>query len=772
MNSYIIGNARFSVLCEGVIRMEYAENGVFVDDKTFFANRNASCDAEFSEKDGVLTVKTDKMTLTYKGGGFSADSLYAVIDTAGVSTVWHYGDVNTDNLGGTLSTVDGVDGYKVGDDGRLYASYATGTEHEFTRIVPEGLIARDGWHVIDDSGTPLISDWAKSRDEAHKVDIYLFAYGHDYLSALRDLTAVSGKAVMPRKYFMGAWYSRWQRYTADEFLQIIDEYDGHGFPLDVLVMDMDWHYQDWADGENYPKAAYGYGHATNLGWTGYSWDRFVIPDPDAFLAEVHRRGIAVTVNDHPADGVRDHEDTYPEFMRILREAGYKEEIADIPERINDRETEGKKRGIENFRYNAGSPVYMDAFFRSTFDKLTAQGVDFFWVDWQQDHIYPEAHGIKGLTHLKWLNYLYYNRLNKDGKRGQSFSRWAGWGDQKHPGAFSGDITTGWASLDFEIRMTVSSGNMGCFWWTHDIGGFCDPTGKQAECYARWVQFGALSAALRTHSCGFVNGVEVDRRPWKWGEPFCNSMRESFMLRSRIMPYLYSAGYIAQRDSIPMIRPLYLEEPENEEAYRHPDTYRFGKSLFVAPIHEGGEGDKYEVTSKVWLPGGEWYDWFTGDRFDGGYAEVTNDINSFPLFAKAGDPIVTQPTKMRMTSALYDELTVKIFAGSGDVSGSNELYEDDGISDVETTQAFRLTEIRYDRVGKTHKVTMKPSGNGFDGAPDKRCLSVELIDVDKPCSISLGELKYEVRYFEESRTALIMIYDVPANDPFSLSLTTV
>ncbi|MDD6095290.1 MAG: glycoside hydrolase family 31 protein, partial [Clostridia bacterium] len=494
------------------------------------------------------------------------------------------------------------------------------------------------------------------------------------------------------------------------------------------------------------------------------WDRAIIPDPDGFLKEVHNRGIAVTLSDHPADGVRDHDDTYPEFIKMLEEAGYRESVPDVTERISEREKEGLTRGVKNFRYNAGSKAYMDAFFKSTLDRLTEQGVDFWWIDWQQDYLYPQVNGIKGLTHLQWLNHLYYERSKKGGKRGQAFSRWAGWGDQKHPGAFSGDITTDWSALKYEIQMTVSAGNAGCFWWTHDIGGFADVVGHQAEIYCRWVQFGALSAALRTHSCGEINGIETDRRPWKWGEPFCCAMREAFHLRSRLMPYLYSVAYQSQRDSLPLLRPLYLDMPECEEAYRHPATYKFGDGLFVAPVCEAGKGENYEVTSEIWLPEGQWYSFFTGESYDSGKHCVCDSLFTFPLFAKAGYPIVLQPYQKRMTSSALSEPTVRIYAGRGDICGRTELFEDDGISDAYENGKCRLTEIVYNKEGNVHTVGFTPSGEGYEGGADIRTtLTVELYDTDEPLSVSEGELSYDA----ERRLATVRLYNIPSDRSFSI-----
>ena len=241
MKNYVYGSARFTALTEGVVRIEYAEDGAFVDEDTFFARRGAEFDAEFRFEDGVLTVSTSKFTLEYLGGKFTEKTLTVKVHTGGVCAVWRYGDELKGNLGGTLNTLDGVSG----------------------RVdVPDGILSRDGFFVVDDSGKALVSgERAMSRDPRHLVDLYFFAYGHDYRSALRDLTAVSGGAALPRKYFFGSWYSRWHACTADEYLEIADEFKRHGFPLDVMVIDMDWHYHDWGTKDRRRLTDFGYGHA-------------------------------------------------------------------------------------------------------------------------------------------------------------------------------------------------------------------------------------------------------------------------------------------------------------------------------------------------------------------------------------------------------------------------------------------------------------------------------------------------------------------------------
>ncbi len=750
MNQWIAGNARFTVITDGVVRMEYTNNASFAYGETLFAVRTpGNANASFAQDTNSVTISTPKFTLTYRGNApFSPENLSAKIHTGNVETTWKFGDINQNNLGGTLSTLDGIDGF---------------------RPLPEGLLSLDGWYVVDDTGTPAFADgWLQKRNPDHLCDLYLFAYGHDYPAALQDLAAVSGKMALPRKCTLGSWYSRWWRYTAEQFLQIVDEYDANDFPLDILVMDMDWHYHDWGHAKGDPQALYGYGHGGgNLGWTGYTWNRRDIPDPEGLLTELHRRGISVTLNDHPADGIRDHEETYPAFMKLLNEKHYTEQVPLIPNRQSQREQENADRGVTNYRFNAGSKDYMEAFFESTHTKYENMGVDFWWLDWQQDYLYPTVNGLDGLTHLPWLNYLYYQHSRKNGLRGMSFSRWGGFGDHKHPAFFSGDAVSTWDTLAFEIQMTVSAGNVGCFWWSHDIGGFEDRSPeKQSELYVRWVQFGITSAALRLHVCG---DEKIDRRPWTWGEPYCSAMRDMFHLRSMLIPYLYSTAYESYQDSIPMLRPLYYFDSENKAAYAHPGTYYLGSAMVAAPITRPGSGANCTASSQVYLPDGIWYDYFTEKQYAGGQIiQMENDLYTFPLFVKAGKPLPMQPYTNRMTTAPLSHLIIKIFAGKAHLTDSFTLYEDDGITEEYMSGAYRATELTYTYDGQTRTIAYTPSGNGYTGECSARGITIELHDVaalrckDAPTGTT-------VSYYADVHCATVCIPSVSPASAFTVTL---
>ncbi len=654
-NIYCLGNARFTIITPNCIRMEYSENANFIDAPSWFAvNRQyAACEHRLQDDKDRWTINTGCIELSYRKSSepFSASSLTAEFKFGNGSAHWVFGMNNTANLVGTLQTLDGI---------------------QKAMPLPEGLISRDGWYCLDDSSSHLfVGNWIEPRPENSGSDFYLFAYGNNFKLALQTLTTISGSVPLPRKCIFGSWYSRWYSYTSDDYRNIVKEFDEHKIPLDIMVMDMDWHDKE--------KATHGHGWANMLGWTGWSWNKDLIPDAEALLKWYHDQGLNVTLNVHPHDGVREHEDCYADFMN---------EIGEKPDKP--------------VPFTAGNKKYLDAYFNIAHGQLEKQGVDFWWVDWQQDSIMPEAEGIKGMKHLPLLNHAYFKFSERSAeKRGLGFSRWAGWGDQRYPIHFSGDAQSNWDMLAFEIYFTATASNVGCFFWSHDIGGFCGK--RDPELYARWVQFGVATAAMRMHS----TGDELDRRPWKWDTEVEESIRQSFQLRSQLMPYIYSQAAKSCRDSIPLCRPLYYDYPDDERSYQAQHQYLFGDAFLVAPVISKRNSDGY-ATTKVWLPNGEWANWFTGEIYDGNQMiEQKSDINTFPFFVKTGFPVVMQPMTLRMTSNIPDEYTVTVFPGKRDCMHESDLYTDDGISQKYKDGEYSLVKLKFKQTGDTAELDTVP-----------------------------------------------------------------
>ncbi len=710
-----VGAARFTVLTPFCVRLEYAPKNGFVDESTLFANNRSvrMSGAKIVRNGNSITIDTGKMRLVYRpdGQAFNASNLQVTFAQGTQIKSWKPGQENLGYLGGPLPTLD-------------FLSSPVN--------LPPALLSRDGWAIVDDSGRPVRPhNWIAPRpgggppsvDVTPKntdLDWYLFAYGNDYRAALQSLATISGRVPMPRKEVLGSWYCRWHPYTSDEFRQLVRGYGDHDFPLDIMVMDMDWHTQN---------ATFSHVYSDNPGWTGYTWNRQLLPDAEKLIAEFRKEGVFVTLNDHPHDGIRDHEEVYPEFMRSL---GL---------------TPAKGNNVE---FNAGDKRYMDAFLAAAHGPKEQAGVDFWWLDWQQDAIFPWVKGVPGLKHLPWLNELYYQYTQKNGLRGQSYSRWGGWGDQRHPIYFSGDAQGSWRMLGFEVPFTADSGNGGCFFWAHDTGAIFGP--RDPENYTRWTQFSALSAALRVHSAG-----DTDRRPWLWGQQNEYSMRVAYHLRSQLMPYIYTSVRQCYDDTVPLLRPMYFSYPTQEAAYHAAGQYLFGDNLLVAPIVSPGVGPGKVAKQSVWFPSGTWFNVFTGERFeDDSQKLVTADLNEMPLYARAGVPLPMQPYTPRMATTPISQLRVRCYPGADGAIGTSSLYEDDGRSDAYQKNGFARTPLSYTRKGDAITVTVGATRGNFQGQLRQRSVVIELPCTTKATSAIWQGQQLNAQYDEESGTNRIEI----------------
>lgn len=702
----VVDKVRFTVITPECIRIESAgTDGKFVDQRSLFAvNRDARFNRyrlTQSKQRTIIDTGTIQLTYTPDGNPPGETNLSATIQKGAIRANWKPGAPNPGNLGGTVATLDNVDG---------------------AVDLGQGIISRDGWYLLDDSRSNLLTaDWVQSRPQTAGVDWYLFGYGDDYKAAFKSLTAVGGTIPLPRKYLLGTWYSRYWPYTSTDYRRIISEFTTHDFPIDNIVMDMDWHTE---------------------GWTGWTVNRKLLPDYETLLSDFHKQGLHVTLNTHPADGVGPKEEMYEKFMRDMGE------------------DPASRRTIP---FDAGSKKYLDTMFADTHDPLAKNGVDFWWLDWQQDKF---TRSIPDLTNLAWLNHYYFNYTARGGQRGVSFSRWAGWGDHRYPIHFSGDATTSWSMLRFEVPMTATSANVGCFFWSHDIGGH--QRGRNEESYTRWCQFGAVSAALRSHS---TRDPSLDRRPWTYPAWAETSMRGSFHLRSELFPYIYTSAAESARETVPLTRPLYIDYPGDEQAYHNGQEYLFGDNLLAAPITMPGVGPGRVGRQVVYFPEGTWFNVFTGEKYDGGTEVlVSADINEFPLYARGGAPIPMQPYNPRMATAPLTTLRVRCFPGPDGKTVSSSLYEDDGVSDSYAKGRSATTPLSYSRRGAEVTIKIGPTAGTFQGQISQRGYSIELPDTDSPTRVVVNNRATPFQYNKATKTTQILLSARPVADTTTVVVT--
>jgi alpha-glucosidase (family GH31 glycosyl hydrolase) len=588
--------------------LEYSRSGEFEDRASQFAVDRAFAPTKFTviEDETLLEIHTARLQLTYDKGPFRTEGLSVVAKqgTHSVGSLWRYG-MPTRNLGGTARTLDEVDG---------------------ACPLEPGVLSRFGITAVDDSSTVLLDEdgWITQRRPGN-VDVYVFAYGTEYRAALDAFYRLSGPQPLLPRFALGNWWSRYHPYTAAEYLELMDRFAAEKVPLSVAVLDMDWHRVDID-----PK----YG----TGWTGYSWNTQLFPDPPAFLAELHHRGLVTSLNVHPSEGVHAHEDRYRAMAQRLGV---------------DPDTE------RPIAFDAADPRFLQAYFEELHHPLEDEGVDFWWLDWQQGGV----SAIPGLDPLWLLNHYHFLDSARHGRRPLTFSRYAGVGSHRYPVGFSGDTVISWASLDFQPYFTATASNVGYGWWSHDIGGHFFGY-KDDELAARWVQLGVFSPITRLHSnLSLFNSKE----PWRFNEHAERVMKSFLRLRHQLVPYLYTMNRRAHVENIPVVAPVYYEHPDADAAYRCPNEYLFGTAFLVAPITAPADRTTGLGATTAWLPPGLWVDVFTGLGYHGGRTVTLHrDLDTIPVLARGGSIVPLVPDdEAGFGTANPEALEIHVYAGGDD-----------------------------------------------------------------------------------------------------------
>jgi alpha-glucosidase (family GH31 glycosyl hydrolase) len=689
---------RFTVLTPRLIRMEYSPNERFEDrpSQAFWYRSQPVPDFTVRQDGDCLEIDTGALHLTYdlRAGGFNPQSL--AIHIKAMDRTYYYGDPDDANLMGTYRTLDGVDG-KVN--------------------LETGLVSRHGWALYDDSRSLVFNEtgWLEPREiEEKALDLYFFGYGHDYLGAIQEFQKIAGQTPLLPRWALGNWWSRYYPYTDTELKDLMLAFKHHAVPLSVCIIDMDWHITETGN--------------ESSGWTGYTWNTELFPDPPATIAWLHEQGLKTALNLHPAMGVWPHEADYP---RMARHMGIDPE---------------SKQPVD---FDVADPKFMQAYFEYLHYPKEEQGIDFWWMDWQQG----ESSKVQGLDPLYWLNHLHFYDQAKDGKkRPFIFSRWGGLGNHRYPIGFSGDTVITWDSLGFQPYFTSTASNVAYGWWSHDIGGHFMGI-EDGELFTRWVQYGVFSPILRMHC---TRDPYIDHCPWAYDQNTLHASRTALRLRHALVPYIYSMSYRNERQGIPLVLPMYYEHPESDDAYHCPQQYFFGSELLAAPVIFPAHAEVGLSKQVVWLPQGDWFNFFSGEHYPGGgWHGIYAGLDDVPVFARPGAivPLAAGSAVDGIGNpAAFD---VYVFPGA---SRRFELFEDDGESPAYSQGIYRITPF-YQEWGENRLLFQIEPVQGFVNAgPAERSYTLLFRGVVQPeqVQVELDGQPLQVEHSYDSQTSTLQL----------------
>lgn len=587
--------------------------------------------------------KTDSVTIIKKLG--KDDAVYGLGDKPGCLNKRGYSYVNWN----TDDPAPHVDSFK-----SLYKSIpffiVLGDEYCY------GIFADNTYKTTFDFGYEN-TDYYFVEHEKGELDYY-FMPGNDMAEVVGLYTSLTGTTPLYQRWIYGSHQSRWGYYTQDEVLDIADKFRELDIPCDVIHMDIDY----------------------MNGYRVFTFDDKKFPDVKGLSEKLADRGVKLISIIDP--GVKKDEDY---FM-------YKEGME-----------------MDAFAHDTDGSVYENAVWPGTsvFPDFTKQSVRSWWGD--KTKILLE-HGISGIwndmnepasfngplpddvqfeygAHEKVHN-IYghfmakatYEGLAKNdgGKRPFVLTRAAYAGSQKYCGGWTGDNHSIWAHIALSLEQVCNLSVSGLAMCGSDIGGFGSDT--TPELLVRFYEAAVFVPFFRNHSAMGTRRQE----PWQFDETTIDAVRKTVKLRYRFIPYIYDLAHECEKTGAPIVRSLVYEYPADKHVRNISDEYMLGSFVLVAPVIAPGK----EVR-EVYLPDGDWYDYYTGEKYSGGrYILADAPLDKVPVFIKAGAIIPVADGEIRSTEDITeDKISILTYPGKG----SFVHYQDDNETFAYRNGAYNAVE---------------------------------------------------------------------------------
>jgi len=486
-------------------------------------------------------------------------------------------------------------------------------------------------------------------DEA-RLDYYLFV-GPTAKDVLTQYTTLTGTMPLPPKWSLGYHQSRYSYKTEQEVRDLVKSFREKDIPLDAVYLDI--HYMD--------------------DYRVFTFDRTRFPNPKQLVSDLQAQGVKIVPIVDP--GVkRDAEyDVYKEgvnnhyFSKYIDGTIYHGDVwpgsSAFPDFTNSqvRAWWGKRHqfytdlGIEGVWNDMNEP--------SVFNETKTMDLSVVHENDGQPKTHRELHNIYGLM----MGAATYHGLKQqlENKRPFLLTRAGYAGVQRYATVWTGDNRSFWEHLQMTLPMCMNLGLSGVAFSGPDVGGFANDS--NGELLTRWTQVGLFTPYFRNHSVL----ESIHQEPWSFGEPYESIIKRYIQERYVWLPYLYTLFKDASDTGIPVMRPLFLEYPDDEETRQIYDQFLVGKDVLVAPILTPSTNHR-----AVYLPEGNWVDHWTNKRYKGNqYHLIKADIEVLPIFIKEGAIIPLSKTKSS-TQVLDEEMEIHVYPKANETM-TFTYYEDDG-----------------------------------------------------------------------------------------------
>jgi alpha-glucosidase len=491
--------------------------------------------------------------------------------------------------------------------------------------------------------------------------VWYFLLGEDMRGVMREVAELLGAAPLPPRWALGFLQSTRHFHDTAELTRLPETLRERRIPCDGLIY----------------LSTYGQALGWNEGVGHLEFQPELWPDPGAVIEAARRQHFEVITHEYPVVHEKSPLFAEAEAREYLLGHGYERSAAGAPANYRDGQ-----------RYIDFSNPAAAAWWWQAHRALVRLGVAGWWLDGGEG---PPAAAQLAAGDGALLHNLYDRLRHEAFAEGEAADRpeqrvfllcRSGAPGMQRFGAscWSGDINNDFATLEAQIPLGLNTGLSGVPYWGTDVGGFFHPIPETGELYARWFQLGAFSPIFRSHGW-----VWREHTPWAHGpevEAICRRYAE---LRYQLLPYTYTLAWQAHTLGLPLMRPLVLNYPDDPRVWALGHEFLWGDDLLVAPVTREGA-----TAWPVYLPAGEWYDFWTGARH-AGPAGVTVEapLDRLPLFARAGAIVPLGPIVQHTGERPLDEITLLVYPGG---ASRFAMYEDDGRSNAYRRGHHALTRF--------------------------------------------------------------------------------
>lgn len=571
-----------------------------------------------------------------------------------------------------------------------------------------GLFFDNTYRSSFDFGTEADEYYSFGADDG-ELNYYFFA-GPDPKQVIARYTELTGRTPMPPRWALGYQQTRYG-YFPERFVRFIAEnFRQRKIPCDALVIDID--YMD--------------------DYRVFTWNKQRFPDPAGMMGDLRKMGIRTVLYQDPGIKVDPLYSVYKQALAqgmLLRTPNGMPFVGKVwPEQtvFPDFSSERVRtwwgnlhqqfldEGASGFENDMNEPSVFDGPGRTMANDVLAD-------DNGRKSSFAKIHNVFGMLMTR-ASYEGMLRARPNERPFQT-TRASLAGGQRYSAVFTGDNSSTWEGLRTSLDVLISMGVSGFTHAGSEVGGFA--LSPSPELYARWIEAGVFYPYFRT-------STDVGTRPqepWSFGNEIEDISRRAIELRYRLLPYLYNAFHEASVTGLPVIRPLFLEFPDEPEAIRQNYEFLFGGDILVAPVVKDGENQW-----DVYLPRGEWFDFWTARHYQGGRTiTVEAPLSRIPMFVRAGAILPTQQVVQYTDEAPVDPLTLEIFPAD---ASQRDYYEDDGISFAYLRGSMLEQKFSFSR--SAAQTTFSVSARQGSYVPAKRSLELKFrAQIQSPSSVTVN-----------------------------------